>query len=186
MKINAKTIAGAMGLKLIITAIIILSSLNSTEAQNAKLAHVNTAELMQQLLVKDSVEIKLAQLQKEMQMDLQKKQQELNKDVQEYLVQKDSLSKIMVKMREESLREQQQQLEILPQQYDQAFQAQQLELMQPIRVKLQLAILAISDVEGYTYVFDATGLLYSKGGIDITEKVRTELGLVKPGGTIIK
>lgn len=182
MKINTKTIAGALTVKLVFTALFLFASYNNADAQNAKLAHVNTVELMQQLVVKDSIEYKLEQLQKEMQMDLQKKQQELNNNYQEYLTQKDSLSKIMVKMREESLREQQQQLEVLPQQYDQAFQAQQAEFMQPIRAKLQVAIKAISDAEGYTYVFDASGLLYSKGGVDITDKVRTNLGLQKPAG----
>jgi outer membrane protein len=186
MKINSKTIAGAIAFKLAVSAVIILASFNSSNAQDVKLAHVNTVELMQQLIVKDSIEIKLEQLQKEMQLDLQKKQQELNSNYQEYLTQKDSLSKIMVKMREESLREQQQQLEVLPQQYDQAFQAQQAEFMQPIRAKLEIAIQSISSAEGFTYVFDASGLLYSKGGVNITEKVRAKLGLPNPTGTSSK
>jgi len=186
MKINTKTIAGAVAFKLVLTAVVLLGSFNSANAQKIKLAHVNTVELMQQLIVKDSIEFKLEQLQKEMQMDLQKKQQELNNNYQDYLTQKDSLSKIMVKMREESLREQQQQLEVLPQQYDQAFQAQQAEFMQPIRGKLEVAIQSISDAEGFTYVFDASGLLYNKGGVDITEKVRTKLGLPKLAGPASK
>lgn len=186
MKINTKTLVSAFAFKLVISSVILFASFSSADAQTLKLAHVNTVELMQQLIVKDSVEIKLEQLQKEMQLDLQKKQQELNNNYQEYLIQKDSLSKIMVKMREESLREQQQQLEVLPQQYDQAFQAQQAEFMQPIRAKLEVAIQDISKAEGYTYVFDASGLLYNKGGIDITEKVRTNLGLPKPTGTPIR
>lgn len=180
MKTNTKTLIGAFSLKVLISGAIFLASFNSADAQKIKLAHVNTVELMQQLIVKDSVEVQLERLQKEMQMDLQKKQQELNKNYQDYLTQKDSLSKIMVKMREESLREQQQQLEVLPQQYDQAFQATQGELMQPIRAKLESAIKAVSKKNGYTYVFDASTLLFSDGGEDITEIIRQNLNLEKP------
>lgn len=180
MKTNTKTLIGAFSLKVLISGAIFLASFNSADAQKIKLAHVNTVELMQQLIVKDSVEVQLERLQKEMQMDLQKKQQELNKNYQDYLTQKDSLSKIMVKMREESLREQQQQLEVLPQQYDQAFQATQGELMQPIRAKLESAIKAVSKKNGYTYVFDASTLLFSEGGEDITEIIRQNLNLEKP------
>lgn len=180
MKTNTKTLIGAFSLKVLISGAIFLASFNSADAQKIKLAHVNTVELMQQLIVKDSVEVQLERLQKEMQMDLQKKQQELNKNYQDYLTQKDSLSKIMVKMREESLREQQQQLEVLPQQYDQAFQATQGELMQPIRAKLESAIKAVSKKNGYTYVFDASTLLFCEGGEDITEIIRQNLNLEKP------
>jgi len=184
MKFNTKTIAGALAFKLILTAVLLFTGFNSTNAQSVKLAHVNTAELMQQIVVKDSIEFKLEQLQKEMQMDIQKKQQNFARDVEEYRLQKDSLSKIMVRMTEERLREQQQQLEILPQQYDQAFQSQRAELIQPIQVKLEQAILAVSEGGGYTYVFDSSTLLYKKGGVDITEKVRAQLGLAKPATTI--
>ena len=62
MKINTKTIAGAIAFKLVLSAAILLATFNSSSAQDAKLAHVNTVELMQQLIVKDSIEIKLEQL----------------------------------------------------------------------------------------------------------------------------
>jgi outer membrane protein len=186
MKFNTKTIVGAVAFKIVLTGVILLAGFNSADAQSAKLAHVNTAELMQQIIVKDSIEFKLEQLQKEMQMDIQKKQLDFKKNYDEYILQKDSLSKILVRMTEERLREQQQQLEVLPQQYDQAFQAQQAEYMQPIRTKLELAIQAISATEGFTYVFDSSTLLYKKGGVDITEKIRTKLGLPKPAGTTLK
>jgi outer membrane protein len=185
MRIKSKATAlviGATAFKIVLSIALLFSASTRANAQEVKLAHVNTVSLMQQLIVKDSIEYQLEQLQKEMQLDLQKKQQELNANYQEYLAQKDSLSKIMVKMREESLREQQQQLEVLPQQYDQAFQAQQAEFMQPIRAQLEVAIQAIAKEEKYTYVFDASGLLYNKGGIDITDKVRSKLNLAKTTG----
>ena len=154
-------------------------SLNAL-GQKAKLAHVNTLELMQQMIVRDSVEIQLERLQREMRMDLQKKQMELNKSYQDYLGAKDTLSKTMLKMREEALREQQQQIEmVLPQQYEQALQATQGELMEPIRTKVEAAIKKVSLAGGYMYVFDGSALLYTEGGIDITDLVRTELGLPK-------
>lgn len=169
-------------IKIIIASLTLLIFTETATAQKIKLAHVNTAELMQQLIAKDSVEIKLERIQKEMQKDIQKKQAALQKNYQEYLAVKDSLSKIMVKMREESLREQQQQLEVLPQQYDQAFQSEQEELIYPIRIKLEEAIKKVSEAGAYTYVFDASTLLFSAGGIDITESVRQELGLPKFDG----
>jgi outer membrane protein len=152
----------------------------TAQAQKIKLGHVNTQEIMQQLIEKDSIEQQLEQLQVEMQKDLQKKQQTLNKNYQEYLAQKDSLSKMMVKMKEEALREQQQQLEVLPQQYEQAFQNTQAELIEPIKKKVEGAIKKVASANLFTYVFDSTTVLFTEGGIDITDLVRTELALPKP------
>ena len=164
-----------------ILSVFILTVLVQTSfAQKIKLGHVNTTEIMQQIIERDSVEKQLEQLQAEMQKDLQKKQQTLNKNYQDYLGQKDSLSKIMVKMREEALRDQQQQLEVLPQQYEQAFQSTQNELIQPIKAKVDAAISKVSKANAFTYVFDTTTVLFTEGGIDITELVRTELALPKP------
>lgn len=166
-------------LRICLVGIFTIVSLSSY-GQKAKLAHVNTLELMQQMVVRDSVEIQLERLQREMRLDLQKKQMELNKSYQDYLGAKDTLSKTMLKMREEALREQQQQIEIvLPQQYEQALQATQGELMEPIRTKVETAIKKVSEAGGYVYVFDGSALLYAGGGIDITDQVRTELGLPK-------
>ncbi len=162
------------------STIILLVVSTNIQAQKIKLAHVNTAEIMQQLIAKDSIEIKLAQIQKEMQLDLQKRQAKLNQDYQEYLGKKDSLSKIMLQMTEESLRKDQQQLEVLPQQYEQVFQDNQNQLVQPLKIKLEQAIQKISDEQAYTYVFDASTVLYSKGGTDISAEVRKELGLANP------
>ena len=161
---------------LLSTAFLIVLSSN-IQAQKIKLAHVNTAEIMQQLIARDSVEIKLAQVQKEMQGDLQKRQAKLTADYQEYLGKKDSLSKIMLQMTEESLRKDQQQLEVLPQQYEQVFQDTQNKLLEPLKLQLEAAIQKISKTQAFTYVFDASTVLYSKGGTDISSTVRQELNL---------
>lgn len=149
-------------------------------AQKMKLGHVNTTDLMQQLIEKDSIEQQLEELQEEMQKDIQKKQATLNKNYQEYLAQKDSMSKTMVKMKEEALRDQQQQLELLPQQYEQAFQNTQNELILPLKTKIETAIKKVSAANQFTYVFDTAAVLFTEGGVDITDLVRTELGLPKP------
>lgn len=167
-----------------VAALVLATTLTAAAGESLKIGHVNTVILMQQLIVKDSVEFQLENLQREMQSDLQKKQAELNQSYQEYLVQKDSLSKIMVGMREESLRKQQQELEVLPAQYEQAFQATQAELMQPIRIKLEGAIKKLAAEGNYTYILDSASLLYAQGE-DLTEKVRTKLGLPKPDPALL-
>ncbi len=166
--------------KKVLGVLVLAVMFQNASAQKIKLGHVNTTEIMQQIIEKDSIEQQLEELQAEMQKDLQKKQQTLNKNYQEYLGQKDSLSKIMVKMKEEALREQQQQLEVLPQQYEQAFQNTQAELIEPIKKKVEAAIKKVATANAFTYVFDTTAVLFTDGGIDITEMVRTELALPKP------
>lgn len=169
-----KTVKGILAL------IIVIISTQNVNAQKTKLGHVNTTELMQQLYVKDSIEQQLTSIQQYMQADIQKKQQELQASYQKFMAEKDTLPEYMVKMREESLAAQQQQLQTLPQEYDQRFQAAQQELVEPLRTKVQKAITKVSKTQAFTYVFDSAALLYSGGGTDITELVRVELGLPKP------
>lgn len=51
------------------------------------------------------------------------------------------------------------------------------EFVQPVFDEFNNAIKAVCKENGYAYVIDSAFIMYSDGGIDITEKVRAKLGL---------
>lgn len=59
------------------------------------------------------------------------------------------------------------------------------ELFNPIQVKADAAIKAVSKEKGFTYVFDTAnqGLVYWDGGEDITPLVKTKLGITATATT---
>ena len=61
----------------------------------------------------------------------------------------------------------------------QEMEAKNTELFNPIQVKADAAIKAVSKEKGYTYVFDTANqaMVYWDGGEDITNLVKTKLGI---------
>jgi outer membrane protein len=63
----------------------------------------------------------------------------------------------------------------------QELEAKNAELFNPIQVKADAAIKAVSKEKGFAYVFDTANqaLIYWDGGDDITDAVKTKLGIAK-------
>jgi len=63
----------------------------------------------------------------------------------------------------------------------QELETKNAELFNPIQVKADAAIKAVSKEKGFAYVFDTANqaLIYWDGGDDITEAVKTKLGIAK-------
>jgi len=61
----------------------------------------------------------------------------------------------------------------------QEIEAKNVELFNPIQVKADAAIKAVSKEKGYAYVFDTANqaMVYWDGGDDITDLVKTKLGI---------
>lgn len=63
----------------------------------------------------------------------------------------------------------------------QELEAKNAELFNPIQVKADAAIKAVSKEKGFAYVFDTANqaLIYWEGGDDITDAVKAKLGIAK-------
>ena len=84
-------------------------------------------------------------------------------------------SPVIQKMEQEKLMKKQQGLETRQTELEQQMQIYGQELNKPILDLVQTAVNNIAESKKVSYVLDETVTLYSKGGIDMTKEVMTEL-----------
>lgn len=166
----------------ILTAMIIavlVSMSTMADAQN-NIAFVNSSLILQDMpevkQAESEIQVLRSQLQKQYENDVTKWQQKLQE-----LQRKEQQGEISPKMLQDEakvLETEQQTLAQTEQKMVAQLQEKENELLQPILDKVNNAIKKVADANGYQAVFDATpALLYVDPAIDISELVRTELGL---------
>lgn len=153
-------------------------SSNSLFAQNLKFGHVNSQELFnimpERKVAEDSIERKQKQLAEELEM----MQVEANIKYETYMKERDTYSEAKRKMVEEELAMFQQRIQAFQMSAQEDLQRTQGALLKPISDKLNNAIKAVGDKNGFIYVFDENMLKYrSSKSVDITKLVKTELGI---------
>lgn len=64
---------------------------------------------------------------------------------------------------------------------EEMMQQKQITLLQPIYAKIQEAINAVAEANGFTHIFNSDALLYAPDGDDVSVLVFRELGVTPPG-----
>ncbi|MDX1476236.1 MAG: OmpH family outer membrane protein [Saprospiraceae bacterium] len=155
----------------------------SSVASGQKFGYLNSAALLQEMPEVKEAESNLEVLQKQLQA---KGQQMLQSFQQKYLEleRKNSQGEISPKELEaESAKLKEEETKIA--QFEQDMQNQIFEkrntLLEPILNKVNDAIKAVAEEEGYAYIFDASPgsgiLLYADESTDVYDKVKAKLGL---------
>ena len=91
---------------------------------------------------------------------------------------KEGLSDALLKSREQELTDLQNRIQRSYQAMQQDMEKQQGTLMAPIQQKIVEAIKKVGDAGGYTYVMEATMMLYmAPSAVDITAQVKKQLGI---------
>ncbi|HBC38575.1 OmpH family outer membrane protein [Petrimonas sulfuriphila] len=150
-------------------------------AQNAKLAHINTSELFNQMPEIPGIETQLNTKQEEISKNGQALVDELNKKYEEF-------QKLAPTSSEAVKADQQKQLDQIQERYQMFVQNSQREmdelrqkLLAPVQQKIATAIKAVGDEKGYTYIFDlaAGNPVYfnATNAEDATPLVKTKLGI---------
>jgi len=162
-----------MKMKNILIALTIITSVNSFA--QTKIGHVNSQVLL------DTIESRKQAIK---QLDAYKAEgmkelQEMNKAFEAAYVifqQKEKdLSPVLLKMEQEKLGRKQQELESRQQELEKGLQIYNDELNKPILDRITKAIEIIADRKKISYIIDVSTTLFSKGGIDCTAEVMTEL-----------
>ncbi len=150
-------------------------------AQNAKLAHINTSELFNQMPEIPGIETQLNSKQEEISKNGQALVDEFNKKAEEF-------QKLAATSSETIKADQQKQLDQINERYQMFLQNSQREmeelrqkLLAPVQQKIAAAIKAVGDEKGYTYIFDlaAGNPVYFNATTaeDATPLVKTKLGI---------
>lgn len=153
-----------------------LGLITTVGAQN-KIGHVNTQELLLALPERAEAEAEVQKKAKELEKEIKDLQAVFQEKYDAYEREKESLSPTLRKIREEELMEFQQRIQERQQTAQQTLQKLEERLMQPMIERVQEAIDKVAEAEKFNYVLDVTSIVYYNGGIDITPKVRKELGL---------
>jgi outer membrane protein len=153
-----------------------------------KFGHLNSNDIIMAMPEKDSVKVKSDKYFKELQDTYESMTVEYNNKLQKYMGEKDKLTDLIKKTREEELNTAQQRMQEFQQSAQTEMQQKNQELMQPIIEKVKKAITEIGKEGGYTYIFDLATqvqviVYFSADSQDVTDLVMQKLGLTKNANT---
>ena len=144
------------------------------EAQT-KIGHINSQELLDTLQSRKDAMAKLKEFESEGVRELQEMNKAFESAYLRYQQNEKDWSPVIQKMEQEKLMKKQQGLETRQTELEQQMQIYGQELNKPILDLVQTAVNNIAESKKVSYVLDETVTLYSKGGIDMTKEVMTEL-----------
>ena len=148
------------------------------EAQEAKIAIVNTQEVIQAMPEFATMQKQMADMEAKYKNEMQVMQDEYNKKYSDFVAQQDSLTENIKMRRMQELQDMEQRTQNFIQISQQDFQKKQGELFTPIQDKLKNAIKAVGDEKGYTYILDPQIVLYQGNtAVDATQFVKAKLGI---------
>ena len=145
-----------------------------------KIAHVNTAEVLDAMPDKAKAEKNLEKYYDELQNQLQAMAKEYQTKMQDYEANQATMSNLVKQSKEKEIVDLQTRIQQFQVNAENEFEAKRAELLKPMLDKIQNAINTVGKEKGYTYVLDlATGAAVYVGtdAVDCTPAVKAKLGI---------
>ena len=145
-----------------------------------KIAHVNTAEILDAMPDKAKAEKDLEKYYGELQSQLETMAKEYQAKMQDYEANQATMSNLVKQSKEKEIIDIQNRIQQFQANAEGEFEKKRAELLSPILEKIQNAINAVGKEKGYTYVLDlATGATVFVGddAVDATKDVKGKLGI---------
>jgi len=162
----------------VLVALVFAAFTVSAQTKPVRLGYVNTQELLAAMPEVKAAEAKMMQKRQEIEKQLADLRGEYQRLVKEYEAGVKSYTEMARAAKEQEI----QALVGRIQQYEatasESMQKAQEELFTPILAKARQAIKAVGDENGFTYIFDASALLYtSPTGENVLPLVKKKLGI---------
>lgn len=171
-----------MNIKSLFLSVIAVIGLSATShAQQMKIAHINSSELMEGLPQIDTIKMQLDGLQKEYEHTLEAIGKELE-NKQKYWADNPSTDRSVNELRQKEYEELINRYQTAQQKAQQALSVKEAELMQPFVEKLKTVVQEVAKAKGYNYVFDSSeggGLIYGDPTHDLMIAVKEKLKTTK-------
>ena len=145
-----------------------------------KIAHVNTAEVLEAMPERTAAEKSMESYYNELQSQLQTMATEYQNKMQDYEANQATMSNLVKQSKEKEIVDLQNRIQQFQANAESEFEARRSELLKPILDKIQNAINTVGKEKGYTYVLDlATGAAVYVGddAVDCTKDVKAKLGI---------
>jgi outer membrane protein len=159
---------------LILSAAIMLSAVGFS--QKANFAHVNTATIFESMPERETAKNAVEKYAKQLEEQLQALSVELEDKYNIYVESAETMPTSVKQTKEKELADLQQRIQNFQISAQSDLQEKEQTLLEPIYNKIQNAIKAVGEEEGYLYIFDESTLLFhSSTSIDITAKVQKKI-----------
>ena len=145
-----------------------------------KIAHVNTAEILDAMPDKAKAEKDLEKYYGELQSQLETMAKEYQTKMQDYEANQATMSNLVKQSKEKEIIDLQTRIQQFQANAENEFESKRAELLKPILDKIQTAINSVGKEKGYTYVLDlATGaaVFVADDAINATNDVKAKLGI---------
>lgn len=163
-------------MKTLIAAVTLLFLSLSTFAQ--KLGHTDGQALLLALPERAAIEEQLQKVAAEYENTLKTMKTDYDARVKEFEAGRNSWPEAILQSKAKAITDLEQNMYDLQQTANDDLDKQQMALLKPLIDKVNNAIDKVAVANGYSYIFDAgVGALLYKGGDDITDLVKAELGI---------
>jgi outer membrane protein len=147
-------------------------------AQKAKFGHVDYGAIMKEMPGIDTAQQALVEYQQELEAVGKQMADEFKLKQSEYAnLANSSTSSAILKVKEDELMKLYKRLQDFVSSSEMDIQRKQVELIQPFQDKLMAAIKKVAETNKYSYIFDITMCAFRSDADDLTNAVRTELGI---------
>lgn len=161
--------------KIIATAAALVLSLS---AMAQKLGHTDGQSLLLALPERASIEEQLQKVAAEYENTLKVMKTDYDTKVKEFEMNRNTWPEAIIQSKAKAITDLEQNMYDLQQTANDDLDKQQVVLLKPLIDKVNNAIDKVAVANGYTYIFDAgVGALLYKGGDDVTNLVKAELGI---------
>jgi outer membrane protein len=162
----------------IFAAVLVISITTAASAQELKFGHINIQKVIAELPEKQAADRELESEAKKLQSQLQVMSQELDQKYSNYMEQRDSMSQLIRSTREKEIQDYDQRIQNFNKLAQQSLTQKEQELLEPIVTKVENAIEAVGEEEGFIYIFDMSSqvILYnSEQSVDCENMVKAKL-----------
>jgi outer membrane protein len=156
--------------------------LGSTSLFAQKFGRINMNEVIDAMPEMKDVQIKFEQTQKDYEEQLEVMQVELNNKLNDFQKVQATLSETQKQLKQRDMQELNERMQQFLQTAQQELEKAQVDLMAPLQTKADEAVKKVSKAEGLIVVFQIGTMVYLDEAqtVDITAKVKTELGITAP------
>lgn len=168
--------------KLLYLPFLVLLLMGTTvSAQQPKLGHINTNELLSIMPGRDSAQVKLENYAQQLEQQFTAMQTELQTKYQDYLTNEATYSELIRQSKQREITSIQERLQEFQEQAQQDLATQENQMLSPIIEAARKAIEDVAKENGYAYVFDTAGgqVLYFPPSDNIMSLVKTKLGIAQ-------
>lgn len=162
-------------------ALVLLCALPlSLMAQEVKLGHVNSQEILSLMPERATIEKTITDLQSQWEKELAKMSEEYYAKIKEFQDKQATMSESIKQARQSEIADIEQRINTLKQTASADIQKKQQDLFTPVIEKVKKAITEVGSENGYLYIFDLStqGIVYqSPKSNDVTALVKKKLAL---------